>query len=81
MKSGESPGIYLRNVSSLFSVKVKSSLHRLWRSLRLREVEAPTFANIRLIDCVKDRLCGLVFRVPGYRSRGPGFDSRSYQIF
>jgi hypothetical protein len=28
-----------------------------------------------------DRLCGLVARVPGYRSRGPGFDSGSYQIF
>jgi hypothetical protein len=26
------------------------------------------------------RLCGLV-RVPAYRSRGPGFDSRPYQIF
>jgi hypothetical protein len=24
-----------------------------------------------LLD-VKDRLCGLVLRVPGYRSRGPG---------
>jgi hypothetical protein len=29
----------------------------------------------------RDRLCGLVDRVPGYRSRGLGFDSRSYQIF
>jgi hypothetical protein len=28
-----------------------------------------------------DRLCGLLVRVPGYRSRGPGFYSRSYQIF
>jgi hypothetical protein len=28
-----------------------------------------------------DRLCGLVVRVPGYRSRGPGFDLRPYQIF
>jgi hypothetical protein len=28
-----------------------------------------------------DRLCGLVARVPGYRSRGPGFDSQRYQIF
>jgi hypothetical protein len=28
-----------------------------------------------------DRLCGLALRVPGYRSRGPGFDFRRYQIF
>jgi hypothetical protein len=28
-----------------------------------------------------DRLCVLVVRVPGYRSRGPGFDSRRYHIF
>jgi hypothetical protein len=28
-----------------------------------------------------DRLCGLVVRVPGYRYRGPGFDSRRCQIF
>ena len=29
----------------------------------------------------RDRLCGLVFRVSGYRYRGPGFDPRRYQIF
>jgi hypothetical protein len=28
-----------------------------------------------------DRFCGLVVRVSGYRSRGPGFDSQRYQIF
>jgi hypothetical protein len=28
-----------------------------------------------------DRLCGLVVRVTGYRSRGTGFDCRRYQIF
>jgi hypothetical protein len=26
-----------------------------------------------------DRLCGLVVRVPGYRSGGPGIDSRELQ--
>jgi hypothetical protein len=30
---------------------------------------------------VVDRLCGLVVRVPGRRSRGPVFDSQDYQIF
>jgi hypothetical protein len=28
-----------------------------------------------------DRLCGLVIRVSGYRSRGPGFESRRHHIF
>jgi hypothetical protein len=28
-----------------------------------------------------DSLCGLVVRVPGYRSRGSGFDFRGYHIF
>jgi hypothetical protein len=30
--------------------KNKYSLHRKWRPLGLREVEAPTFSDIRLID-------------------------------
>jgi hypothetical protein len=29
---------------------------------------------------LNDRLCDLVVRVPGYRSRDPGFVSRRYQI-
>jgi hypothetical protein len=30
---------------------------------------------------VIDRVCSLVVRAPGYRSRGPEFDSLRYQIF
>jgi hypothetical protein len=31
-------------------IKVKCSLYRPWRPLRLREVEDPTFSHIRLTD-------------------------------
>jgi hypothetical protein len=60
-------------------------------------IEPSTFLLVALRYCVSvnyytqenkcyigmnDRLYGLVFRVPGYRSRDPGFDSRAcYQIF
>jgi hypothetical protein len=40
--------------------------------------------NNYLVFCLYwtyDRLCGLVVRVSGYRSWGPGFDIRRYQIF
>jgi hypothetical protein len=38
------------------------------------------FNNIKVITS-NDRPCGLVVRVPGYRSRRPGYDSRRYQFF
>jgi hypothetical protein len=37
--------------------------------------------SLATFDEIGDRLCGLVVRVPAYSSRGPGFDSRRYQIF
>jgi hypothetical protein len=37
--------------------------------------------NFRETESKHDSLYGLVVRVSGYRSRGPGFDSRRYQIF
>jgi hypothetical protein len=36
---------------------------------------------VKEIYITSDRLCGLVIRVPGYGSRGPGFDFQRYQIF
>jgi hypothetical protein len=38
------------------------------------------FVCLFVLHCYYNRLCGLVGRVPGYRSRGPRFDSRRYQI-
>jgi hypothetical protein len=40
-----------------------------------------TFKLFLYSDVYGDRLYGLVVRVPGYRSRGPRFDSRCHQIF
>jgi hypothetical protein len=37
--------------------------------------------NFTKYTIVLDRLCGLAVRVPGYRSRVPGFDSWRYHIF
>jgi hypothetical protein len=36
---------------------------------------------VKRVETNFDRLCGLVVRVSGYRYKGPGFDSRRYQIF
>jgi hypothetical protein len=33
------------------------------------------------MEAVENHLCDVVVRVPGYRSRDPGFDSLLYQIF
>jgi hypothetical protein len=38
-------------------------------------------STIKLVEVDYDRLCGLLARVSGYRSRGLGFDSRLYQMF
>jgi hypothetical protein len=52
--------------------------------MRSREVVSYQWGMNRIFKYYLERsdcLCGLVVRVPGYRSRGAGFDSRRYQIF
>jgi hypothetical protein len=40
-----------------------------------------SFVDVLILTYNYGGLCGLVVRVPGYRSRDPGFDSRLYRIF
>jgi hypothetical protein len=47
----------------------------------IRRYHTARATNYLFLHLVNDRLCGLVVRVSGYRSRGLGFDSRPYQIF
>jgi hypothetical protein len=42
--------LFMQLLIQLEIKKVKFSLYRPWRPLGLREVEAPTFSDIRLID-------------------------------
>jgi hypothetical protein len=58
----------------------KLSTHNFWQKSMLMDGKSLFFLAKSLIY-VFDRLCGLVVRVSGYRSRGPGFDSRRFQIF
>jgi hypothetical protein len=48
---------------------------------RKKHLTYPTHSGYNISELYSDHLCGLVVRVPGYRSRCPGFNSRCYQIF
>jgi hypothetical protein len=55
------------------------ALHSAW--LSEADIPGTCWLILQLFNHAVDRLCGIVVRVPGYRSRGLGFDSRSYRIF
>jgi hypothetical protein len=59
---------------SCHTVRFRCSLNNFETSLHLQ------LAIKFICSHINTRLCGLVVRVPGYRSRGPGFYSRHYQI-
>jgi hypothetical protein len=54
-------------------------LHKLYLSSDVIRMIKSRF--MRWVRYVAGHLCGLVVRVPGYRSRGPGSDSRCCKIF
>jgi hypothetical protein len=66
---------FLANNISTFQVLAK---RRRTRTNRFRE---RVLFIVRTLRDKNDRLCDLVIRFPGYRSRGLGLDSRYYQIF
>jgi hypothetical protein len=69
----------------IYSRSEASSLQSLWAKKNLipASIYPSPFENkINLWQThAMDRLCGLVARVSGYRSRGSGFDFRRFQIF
>jgi hypothetical protein len=62
-------------------------IYKMWEPRRLTTLWASTacyrdsFTFYIYVYVQVDHLCGLVVRVPAYRSRGSGFDSRRYLIF
>jgi hypothetical protein len=69
-KLGE--GSLTKNITMAYVIR-KTIIHSIWKN----KDKLLNYGS----SSDSDRLCGLVVRVPGYRSRGPGFDSRRCQIF
>jgi hypothetical protein len=66
------------------ALNVSTSMGQL-QVLQVLRIQLP-HCDVHIYICIhivlkRDHVCGLVVRVPGYRSRDPEFDSRRYQIF
>ena len=73
---------------SLCAVRTNSYFMQYCNTVSLYSNFSPGFNGLQslnntfsVLTARVDRLCGLVVRVSDYRYRGPGFDSRRYQIF
>jgi hypothetical protein len=47
------PPLMMTDERGAVKVKIKLSLYKSWRTLGLREVEAPIFSDVQLTDCGK----------------------------
>jgi hypothetical protein len=56
------------------------SVISMWQFMKLKQRIIPVSFGHGLLTFAR-KYCGLVVRIPGYRSRGPRFDFRRYHIF
>jgi hypothetical protein len=69
--------IFLQHKSTISKRITVMQRHVAWRFYKPFQCTAHFY-----VLCIEyERPCDLVVRVPGYRSRGPGSDSRRYHIF
>jgi hypothetical protein len=74
----------LNTLTLQVTVPCGGGIHRLRLSIQCEAELRLQYVPIRILynrGKNPDSLCSLVVRVHGYRSRGPRFDSRRYQIF
>jgi hypothetical protein len=71
-----------RNTYAKFINRYISVFHKFFEFIDFQaKIQTTWYLILFCVFKEPDRLCGLVVRVSGYRSRGSEFDSRLYQIF
>jgi hypothetical protein len=71
----------LPSFEKILETSTFTSLFNGLRAKNPKSILNTALRSLRECCAIPDRLCGLVVRVPDYRSRGPGFDFRRYHIF
>jgi hypothetical protein len=68
----------MRDSIESYNLKLPASIKIVTNNFNINNINENKLGHFHDLT---DRLCGLVVRAPGYRSRGPGFHSRRYKIF